>query len=119
VLKEWMVTRTVPEIGEIFDRHGVSWGPYQTFREAVNEDPRCSTANPMFEELEQPGIGTYLTPGSPLDFSALERVPPTRAPLLGEHTDQILGEDLGLSETQIGRLHDDGVVAGPKLPQAV
>ena len=118
VLKEWMITRTVPEIGEIFDRHGVSWGPYQTFREAVNEDPRCSTANPMFEQLEQPGIGTYLTPGSPLDFSALERVPPTRAPLLGEHTDQILGEDLGLSETEIGRLHDDGVVAGPKVSQA-
>ena len=119
VLKEWTITRTMAEIGEIFDRHGVSWGPYYTFREAVNEDPRCSTANPMFEQLEQPGIGTYLTPGSPLAFSALERVPPTRAPLLGEHTDQILGEDLGLSETEIGRLHDDGVVAGPKMPQAV
>ncbi len=112
VLKEWTIVRTGAEIAEIFDRHEVSWGPYYTFREAVNEDPRCSTANPLFEELEQPGIGTYLTPGSPLVFSALERLPPRRAPLLGEHTDQILGEELGLSETEIGRLHDDGVVAG-------
>ncbi len=111
VLKEWTIVRTGAEIAEIFDRHEVSWGPYYTFREAVNEDPRCSTANPLFEELEQPGIGTYLTPGSPLVFSALERLPPRRAPLLGEHTDQILGEELGLSETEIGRLHDDGVVA--------
>ncbi len=112
VLKEWTIVRTGGEIAEIFDRHEVSWGPYYTFREAVNEDPRCSTANPMFQELDQPGIGTYLTPGSPLVFSALERLPPRRAPLLGEHTDQILGEELGLSETEIGRLHDDGVVAG-------
>lgn len=112
VLKEWTIVRTGAEIAEIFDRHEVSWGPYYTFREAVNEDPRCSTANPLFEELEQPGIGTYLTPGSPLVFSALERLPPRRAPLLGEHTDQILGEELGLSETEIGRLHDDDVVAG-------
>lgn len=51
-------------------------------------------------------------PGSPLSFSALERLSPTRAPLLGEHTDQILGESLGLSEAEIGRLHDQGVVAG-------
>jgi len=112
VLKEWTIVRTGGEIAEIFDRHEVSWGPYYTFREAVNEDPRCSTANPMFQELDQPGIGTYLTPGSPLVFSALERLPPRRAPLLGEHTDQILGAELGLSETEIGRLHDDGVVAG-------
>jgi len=112
VLKEWTIVRTGAEIAEVFDRHEVSWGPYYTFREAVNEDPRCSTANPLFEELEQPGIGTYRMPGSPLVFSALERLPPRRAPLLGEHTDQILGEELGLSETEIGRLHDGGVVAG-------
>ncbi|MGI8903656.1 MAG: CoA transferase [Solirubrobacteraceae bacterium] len=118
VLKEWTITRTVPEIAEIFDRHGVCWGPYYTFREAVNEDPRCSTANPMFEQLEQPGIGTYLTPGSPLVFSELARVAPKRAPLLGEHTDQILGEELGLSGAEVGKLHDEGVVAGPKVPLA-
>lgn len=113
VLKEWMIARTEAEIADIFARHDVCWGPYYTFREAVNEDPRCSTANPMFEELEQPGIGSYRMPGSPLSFSALERLSPKRAPLLGEHTDQILGESLGLSEAEIGRLHDRGVVAGP------
>jgi 2-methylfumaryl-CoA isomerase len=33
--------------------------------------------------------------------------------VLGEHTDEILSEMLALSDTEIGRLHDDGVVAGP------
>ncbi|MBA3304805.1 MAG: CoA transferase [Thermoleophilaceae bacterium] len=113
LLKPWTSSRTLAEIGEIFDAHGVSWGPYQTFKELVEQDPRCSPQNPMFEEVEQPGIGTYLMPGSPLDFGALDRVPVRRAPLLGEHTDEILADLLGLSDAEIGRLHDGGVVAGP------
>jgi 2-methylfumaryl-CoA isomerase len=113
LLKPWMSARTVAEIGEIFDGLGVSWGPYQTFMELVEQDPRCSLQNPMFEEVEQPGIGTYLMSGSPLNFGSLDRVPVRRAPLLGEHTDEILSDVLGLSDVEVGRLHDGGVVAGP------
>jgi 2-methylfumaryl-CoA isomerase len=113
MLKPWTISRTLEEIRETFDSHDVCWGPYQTFIELVDQDPRCSTANPMFEELEQPGIGTYLMPGSPLQFGALERVPVRRAPLLGEHTEEVLADVLGLSVAEIGQLHDEGVVAGP------
>ncbi len=113
IIKPWTITRTLEEIGEIFDRHGVCWGPYQTFMQLVDEDPRCSVENPMFDEVSQPGIGTYLMPGSPLHFSEHGRLPATRAPKLGEHTDEVLAEVLALSEPEIGRLHDDGIVAGP------
>jgi len=113
VMKPWTIARTYEEIREAFDAHGVCWGPYQTFRELVENDPRCSPANPMFEAVEQPGIGSYLMPGSPLDFGAAERVRVGPAPLLGQHTDEILAERLGLAEHEIGHLHDDGVVAGP------
>ena len=114
ILKPWTVSRTLDEIAEVFDANGVCWGPYQTFMELVDSDPRCSTENPMFEEVEQPGIGTYLMAGSPLEFAGNGRLSPRRAPLLGEHTDEILSEMLSLSDTEIGRLHDDGVVAGPE-----
>ena len=67
----------------------------------------------MLEEVEQPGIGTYLMPGSPLDFSGAERLPPRRAPVLGEHTDEVLAEVLGMGDAEIGRLYERGVVAGP------
>jgi len=113
LLKPWTVVRTLEEIREIFNRHDVCWGPYQTFMELVDEDPRCSTENPMFEMVEQPGIGSYLMPGSPLEFGAFERVPVRPAPALGEHTDEVLADLLGLTDAEIGRLHDDGVVAGP------
>jgi 2-methylfumaryl-CoA isomerase len=112
-LKPWVLSHTLQELRERFDAHGVSWGPYQTFTELVEGDPRCSVANPMFAEVEQPGIGTYLMPGSPLAFSSAERLLPTRAPLLGEHTDEVLFDLLGLSSREVGRLHDEGVVAGP------
>jgi 2-methylfumaryl-CoA isomerase len=111
-LKPWVLTRTLEEVRTIFDSHAVSWGPYQTFTQLVEEDLRCSADSEMFEEVEQPGIGTYVMPGSPLDFSAAERLPPRRAPLLGEHTDEVLTELLGLSDAEIGRLSDSGVVAG-------
>ena len=113
ILKPWIISRTLDEVREIFDAHEVCWAPYQTFTELVENDPRCSTQNPMFAEVTQPGIGTYLMPGTPLVFSRSERMPPTRAPVLGEHTDEVLHTILGLSEAAIGRLHDEGVVAGP------
>jgi 2-methylfumaryl-CoA isomerase len=111
-LKPWVLARTLAELQETFGRHDVSWGPYQTFTQLVERDPRCSTANPMFAEVEQPGIGTYLMPGSPLAFSGAERLPPARAPVLGEHTDEVLAGVLGLSDSEIGGLHGRGVVAG-------
>jgi 2-methylfumaryl-CoA isomerase len=114
LLRPWFASRDLAAIRQAFAGTGVSWGPYQTFSQLVTEDPRCSTANPMFAEVEHPGVGTYLMPGSPLSFSGLDRVPVRRAPLLGEHTEDILADVLGLSATEIGRLHDDGVVAGPR-----
>jgi 2-methylfumaryl-CoA isomerase len=115
ILKAWTTRRTLAEIRACFDEHGVCWGPYQTFTELVDQDPRCSTENPMFAEVDQPGIGTYLMPGSPLDFGAVPRVAVRRAPQLGEHTDEILACCLGLGDGEIGRLHDSGVVAGPEV----
>ncbi|MGF1639545.1 MAG: CoA transferase [Rhodospirillales bacterium] len=113
VLQPWFAERALDEVQRTFEGSGVCWGPYQTFRQMVENDPRCSIENPMFSEVEQPGIGRHLVPGSPLQFSGLARVPPSRAPLLGEHTDEILSEILGLSDGQIGKLHDSGIVAGP------
>ena len=114
IFEPWFATRMLAEVRSVFNSHGVTWAPYRTVREAVEHDPDCSPKNPMFAMVEQPGIGSYLTPGTPLDFSLLERAAAQRAPMLGEHTDEILLDELGLREAEVGRLHDAGVVAGPE-----
>jgi 2-methylfumaryl-CoA isomerase len=114
IIGPWCAARTLAEIETAFAGSGVLWGPFQDFATLVTSDPRCSTANPLFAEIDQPGIGRYLAPGLPLDFSAAPRQPTRPAPRLGEHTDQVLAEVLGLSAAEIGRLHDSGIVAGPQ-----
>jgi len=107
----WCAARTLAEIETAFAGSGVLWGPFQDFATLVGSDPRCSIANPLFAEIDQPGIGRYLAPGLPLDFSAAPRQPTRPAPLLGEHTDQVLAEVLGLSAAEIGRLQSTGIIA--------
>ena len=114
VIETWCAGLTFAEVAEAFDRHGVCWGPYQTFRELVSEDPRCSVANPLFGPVTHPGVGTVLEARSPLRFDGLDLDDPAPAPRLGQHTDEVLADCLGLAATEIGRLHDAGVVAGPE-----
>ena len=107
----WIAAHPLAEVATRFDELGVCWGRYQSFLQLVGEDPRCSTESEMFREVEQPGIGTYLSPGSPVAFDGLLPQEPAPAPRLGQHTDEILAERLGLTGAEIGALHDDGVVA--------
>jgi 2-methylfumaryl-CoA isomerase len=110
VLKPWFESRTLSEIRSDFAGTGVSWGAYQTFSQLVHEDPRCSTDNTMWELVEDPGVGRYLMPGTPLDFSAVPRTAVRRAPKLGEHTEAVLSDLLGMTTSEIGRLERDGIV---------
>jgi 2-methylfumaryl-CoA isomerase len=113
LIAPWVSRRTLAEVGEVFDRFGVCWGPYQTFGQLVEDDWRCSETNPMFKDIDQPGLGVVRVPGTPAAFAAAPRQDPRPAPRLGEHTEQILAEELGLSAREIAELHDGGVVAGP------
>ena len=113
VVRPWVESRSLSDVETAFDGTGVCWGLYQDFVEMVEGDPRCSPANPMFQELDQPGVGHYLVPGSPLDFGAAPRETVRPAPQLGENTDEVLSTILGLGDGQLGDLHDRGIVAGP------
>jgi 2-methylfumaryl-CoA isomerase len=107
----WFAGRTLDEVRAAFAGTGVCWGPYQTTKQMLAEDKRATSANPMLDMVDQPGIGRYLAASSALDFQG--RPPPSPAPRLGEHTDEILSGLLGMTGAEIGKLRDAKIVGGP------
>jgi len=112
LMAPWFAARPLPQIAPLFDAAGLTWAPFRTFGQAVRDDPDLSPANPMMQVLDQPGIGPYVVPGSPVTSSLLSRLQATPAPQLGQHTEAVLADVLGLGAGQIGKLMDKGVVAG-------
>ena len=111
----WFAGQTMAAASAALTAAGILWGPFRTYEQMLAEDPFVSTGNPMFQDIDQPGIGRLLTPGSPLDFTTHPRSDVARGPLLGEHSDEILSTILGMGDGEIGRLHDAGIIAGPEV----
>lgn len=111
MLIPWFAARSLEEIRTALDGAGACWAPYQTFRQLVEEDPDVSTDNPMFTEIDQPGIGRYLAAGSLVEFGGLPRIPAQPAPVIGADTETVLGDLLGLDSKAMSELKGDGVIA--------
>lgn len=113
LVEPWFAARSYHQVCELFDANAVCYGPYRTFREMVESDEDCSTDNPMMGLVNQPGIGEYLASGSPIRFEGADDLAALPAPVLGQHTEEILKTELSLSDGQVGRLLEMGVVAFP------
>ena len=113
VIEPWVAARAADDVATALETAGALWAPYLTFRELL-QDRDAVHDNPLFTVIDQPGIGSYPVAATPLQFGAVSREPPKPAPLLGQHTDEILSGILGLPAHEIARLHDEKIVAGPK-----
>lgn len=116
LLEPWIASRTFAEIARTFTEHDVLWGPYQTFKQLVSEDDRCSVRNPLLAEVDQPGIGRTLTATSPLAFGRAARSLPAPAPVMGGNTAEVLASWLGLSMAEISSLAADRIVSLGEAP---
>jgi 2-methylfumaryl-CoA isomerase len=103
--------RTLNELAHAFAAAGVCWSRYQGLAEAVSSSSPLFTANPIFSTVSHAGTGSYLTPGAAVRIPQEERARAASAPYLGEHTDEVLSDLLGLNGAEIGRLRDEGLVA--------
>ena len=110
VIEHWIAQRAFSEVEAAFNQHGVCWSRYRSISQLVDTMSSDPEMNPMFKMLHQPDVGNILTPDIPFDFSAFSRNGPVRAPYLGEHTEQVLAEVLGLSSSEFGKLCERGVV---------
>ena len=75
----------------------------------VPEHPQIK-ARGLFQDLSHPELGSTPVARSPFQLSTMEMKIPFRAPYLGEHNEEILGERLGYTPAQLASLYDNGVI---------
>lgn len=106
-IEKWLADKTKYEAVDILRKWEVPTAPVLSMKELA-EDPDMRKSGTIVE-VEQKLRGTYLTVGSPIKFSGFK--PDIQgAPLLGEHTDEVLA-DLGYDAEGIAKLHEGNVVA--------
>jgi crotonobetainyl-CoA:carnitine CoA-transferase CaiB-like acyl-CoA transferase len=91
----------------LLEANDIPCGPINNY-EQVFADPQV-VARDMVVETEHPTLGHLRTLGSPIKMSATPPDVSRRAPLLGEHTDEVLAE-AGLSGREIAALRQSGAV---------
>jgi crotonobetainyl-CoA:carnitine CoA-transferase CaiB-like acyl-CoA transferase len=105
-----LATRTTAEWLEILLAADIWCAPVQDYA-AMSTDPQV-VHNELLIDIDHPTAGTFRTPGPSVRFSetpTVQRMPP---PLLGEHSDELLREVLGLSDKRIAELRASGAL-GP------
>ncbi|MDP2871915.1 MAG: CoA transferase [Bacillota bacterium] len=100
--------RTLDEWIEVLEAEGIPCGPINTVDRVIN-DPQVVARN-MIVYTDHPRAGRIFMPGSPVRLSAAPCDQPEPAPLLGQHTREVLSGRLGLSEIEIEELARAGAI---------
>jgi len=106
-LGEWTRERDAAEIATLLQSAGVEAGAVED-NEDLNADPQLA-ARHHFRPLDHPVIGAHVVEANALRFSATPEEIRTPAPKLGEHTEHVFCEILGMSEAEYRALTAKGV----------
>jgi crotonobetainyl-CoA:carnitine CoA-transferase CaiB-like acyl-CoA transferase len=91
----------------LFEAHEIPCGPINDYAQ-VFADPQI-LAREMVVETDHPTLGSLRTLGSPIKLSATPPDVRRRAPMLGEHTNEVLA-GAGLSQLEIDALRESGAI---------
>ncbi|MDX1512300.1 MAG: formyl-CoA transferase [Gammaproteobacteria bacterium] len=106
-IEKWTMTKDKFEIMEILNPLNVPCGPILSMKELAEETSLRNTGTVV--EVDHPTRGKYLTVGNPIKLSDSPSEV-TRSPLLGEHTEEILKQVVGLSDEEIQAAQAEGAV---------
>ncbi|MYJ02733.1 MAG: hypothetical protein F4102_11010 [Chloroflexi bacterium] len=104
----WMAERTKAELMELFGENHISFQPVHTIGEVAESEHL--QARGFWAEVEHPGFDEPVRlPGAPYKLSESPWAIRRRAPLLGEHTAEVLSE-VGVEASELARLRRSGIV---------
>ena len=106
-IEDWTRTRTKFEVMEICNPLDIPVGPILSMKEIAEEPSLRETGTIV--EVDHPERGPYISVGCPVKLSASPTAV-TRAPLLGEHTEEVLSRVLGYRTEEVERIWDSGAV---------
>ncbi|QUC57740.1 formyl-CoA transferase [Streptomyces sp. A2-16] len=107
LIEEWTATLPKRQVLHHLNRANIPCGPILSTREII-EDPALAD-NDMIVEVDHPHRGTFTTVGNPLKLSDSPTTI-TTPPLLGQHNHEIYIGELGLSQDELPRLREQGVI---------
>ena len=106
-IEEWTMTKDKFEVMNLCNPLDIPCGPILSMKELAEEPSLRETGTVV--EVDHPERGKYLTVGNPVKLSDS----PTevgRSPLLGEHTEEILKDVVGLGDDEISAAREEGAI---------
>ncbi|MEA1958065.1 MAG: CoA transferase [Chloroflexota bacterium] len=110
-ISEWTTPQDAWDIQELLQKAGVPAGVVQRAPDTM-KDPQIKHDNALVE-IEHPIVGKRLYPNVVIKMSETPAVPSTSAPLLGQHTDEICRKLLQMSDDEIKKLKEEGILESP------
>ena len=107
-MEQVLLEKTVDEWCAILAAAGVPSGPLCDVEQVFGDEQVA--AREMIVELEHPVAGWQVVANSPLRFSATPVELRGPAPLLGQHTEEVLSGVLGVTEGEMAALRAEGVI---------
>lgn len=108
IIERWTKDKNIDDIVDILLEAGVPSAPINTI-DRVTKDPHIAGAREMFVELEHPVAGKMKVTGNQLKFTNKKVEINRPAPLLGQHTEEIMKEKLGMSHEDYLKDVEEGV----------
>jgi formyl-CoA transferase len=110
IVEEWTSQRTKQDVFEQMMANDVPCGIVMDIEEVLNDDDL--NARGVFQEIDQPGIGTLRLPRPPIVFGG-EPAPVRPGAFLGEDNARLYRELLGYDDERLARLIEEGVITAP------
>jgi len=110
-VETWAADMTRLQACEAMSAAGIAAGP--CFRDdEVVADEHVAARNMLVEMPRTDGVADpVLIPGNPVKLTNVSEGPETRVPWLGEHTDEVLTTELGLTPDDLAKLRANGTIA--------